>query len=168
MIVIRKASFSRCKQYRYELQRIFDEGQGVCVFIGLNPSTADARMDDPTIRRCMGFARDWGYRQLRVVNLFAYRTTYPDELKRCSEPVGKGNRRAIRRACAGADCIVAAWGMHGTLHDQDRRLIHSLSDWRLECFGLTRNGRPLHPLYLRRDAVLVPFAPPADPGGMAC
>lgn len=157
MIVTRSARFSRCGSYRYELLRSWDEGSGCCVFIGLNPSTADAGVDDPTVRRCMGFARDWGYQQLRLVNLFAYRTPYPRELVRCSDPAGSANRRAIRRACRSADKVVAAWGAHGSLRDQAQKLSDIWADLTLECFGLTQTGHPLHPLYQRRDAILQPF-----------
>jgi len=80
MNVVRSASFSRCGKYRYQLVRQWVDGQGCCVFIGLNPSTADHRNDDPTIRRCMGFARRWGYQKMVMINLFAYRTPHPAEL----------------------------------------------------------------------------------------
>jgi len=77
MEIERKASFSHCKRYRYQLLRRWEGGIGRCVIVGLNPSTADAQNDDPTIRRCMGFAQDWGFNELIMVNLFAYRTPHP-------------------------------------------------------------------------------------------
>ena len=158
-LIERGASFSRCKSYRYWLSRRFDAGSGHCVFIGLNPSTGDANTDDPTIRRCMGFARDWGYRQLTVVNLFAYRTPSPAVLKCVPSPEGRGNRAALTKACKDADCIVAAWGNHGSYREQSCRLARLWQTYPLRCFGTTQTGQPIHPLYQPRVARLKPFHP---------
>ena len=155
--IIRTASFSRCKLYRYQLTRRWDEGQGSCVFIGLNPSTANAEKDDPTIRRCMGFAHDWGFQSMTMVNLFAYRTPHPDLLKKSTEPVGPVNRRALKRALDSANCIVAAWGVHGDFAQQAHRLRPLFSNYPLYCLGLTKQGQPAHPLYQRRDSTLQTF-----------
>ena len=158
-LVDRRAGFSRCRAYRYWLSRHFAKGSGHCVFIGLNPSTGDADTDDPTIRRCMGFASDWGYQYLTVVNLFAYRTPSPAALKRASNPEGQGNRAALRTACKNADCIVAAWGNHGSYRNQSTRLARLWNNYPLSCFGTTLTGHPIHPLYQPRDARLEPFHP---------
>lgn len=158
MCVLRKASFSRCKQYRYSLSRHWNVGQGRCVFIGLNPSTADASADDPTIRRCMGFARDWGYREMIMVNLFAFRTPHPQLLKAATDPEGAQNRRALKRNCISAERIVAAWGNHGTYQNQDSRMAVIWQGLSVHCFGLTKTGQPLHPLYQARTASLIEFA----------
>lgn len=155
--VRRSASFSRCARYRYSLSRQWTQGSGICVFIGLNPSIADEQADDPTIRRCMGFARDWGYQELTVVNLFAYRTPSPTVLKRCKDPVGPGNRRALRAACQSATMIVAAWGTQGEYLKQSHKLSRIWKRYELFCFSLTKNGHPVHPLYQRRDAHLVRY-----------
>lgn len=155
--VERRAGFSRCKSYRYWLSRRFTEGNGHCVFIGLNPSIASADNDDPTIRRCMGFAADWGYQQLTVVNLFGFRTPIPSELIRTAVPEGTGNRAALRKACREADCIVAAWGAHGTYRQQADRLSRIWADYPLMCFGQTKNGQPVHPLYQPKTAKLHPY-----------
>ena len=158
-LVQRRAGFSRCNSYRYWLSREFDQGSGHCVFIGLNPSIGDADTDDPTIRRCMGFAADWGFRHLSVVNLFAYRTPSPVVLKSSASPEGAGNRAALRKALRNADCIVAAWGSHGTHLNQASRLARLWSVYPLQCFGQTKNRQPLHPLYQRADAILSPYMP---------
>lgn len=154
MQIERSASFSRCHRYRYQLLRRWEGGHGRCVFIGLNPSTADVQLDDPTIRRCMNFAQDWGFNELLMVNLFAYRTPYPAILKQCDDPVGPGNRRALRRACDSAQSIVVAWGTHGTYRDQAVKFENIAAQHPLLCFGISKNHQPLHPLYQRRDAVL--------------
>ena len=145
---MRGATFSADRRYRYRLWRRWDGARPVVAFVMLNPSTADARRDDPTIRRCIGFAKSWGFGGMEVVNLFAYRTTDPGELRRVTDPVGADNDRHIRRAIARADLVVLAWGAR----TRSRRLL-SLPHAR--CLGLTRAGQPRHPLYLRRDASLV-------------
>jgi hypothetical protein len=119
----------------------------------LNPSTADAHHDDATIRRCIGFARSWGFGGVEIVNLFAYRARDPRELLRVADPVGPRNARFIQMAIARAALVVLAWGAHPSV---SRRAALSLP--RARCLGLTRAGHPRHPLYLRRDARLVPVA----------
>ncbi|MFK7992786.1 MAG: DUF1643 domain-containing protein [Granulosicoccus sp.] len=158
-LIQRRAGFSRCRLYRYWLYREFAQGSGHCVFIGLNPSTGDANSDDPTIRRCMGFASDWGYRRMTVVNLFGFRTPDPSALKSVSIPEGPGNRAALRKACNEADNIVAAWGAHGTYLSQSRKLASAWAAHTLYCFGQTKNQQPLHPLYLPKTASLKPYLP---------
>lgn len=157
MNVRRAASFSRCGAYRYSLTRQWNTGDGRCVFIGLNPSTSDAHVDDPTIRRCMGFTTDWGFSEMIMVNLFAYRTPHPDLLKKTLDPEGPYNRRALRKSCQAASCVVAAWGAHGTHMDQAERLARIWSKQPVYCFGTTQSGQPRHPLYQRADAKLARF-----------
>ena len=157
MEITRKASFSRCGQYRYHLSRQWTSGQGRCVFIGLNPSTADSSADDPTIRRCMDFAQRWGYAEMVMVNLFAFKTPHPKLLKLSDLPEGPQNRRVLRKACSSANLIVAAWGAHGSYANQAKKLSNIWAHYPLHCFGLTKAGHPLHPLYQRSDARLVLF-----------
>ena len=96
------ARFSKCKSYRYSLGRSWGEGSGKAVFIGLNPSTADQRKDDPTIKRCVGFARAWGCGSMEIVNLFAFCATKPEDLKRYAKPIGRNNDRWIAMAISEA------------------------------------------------------------------
>ena len=114
----------------------------------LNPSTADARRDDPTIRRCMGFARLWGYSVLEVRNLFAWRATDPRELLTAPDPTGgpRGDREL--QAVAKADLVIAAWGARVPFA-RDREALALLGGCDLKCLGRTRNGQPRHPLYVR-------------------
>lgn len=148
--ITRKAAFSRCNLYRYQLERRWDrESQSKrVVFIGLNPSTADHQVDDPTIRRCMGFARSWGYNVVTVVNLFAYRTPYPAELKKAIDPVGARNTRYLSRVIREADLVIACWGRDGGWWEQDKRLVNRFKD-RLYCLAENSDGSPAHPLYQR-------------------
>jgi hypothetical protein len=143
------ATFSADRRYRYRLWRRWDRSRSVVLFVMLNPSTADGRRDDPTIRRCIGFARAWGFGGVEVVNLFAYRATDPRELGRVGDPVGPHNDRYIRRAIRRSRLVVLAWGARA----RARRL---LSLRRAHCLGLTRAGQPRHPLYLRGDLEPVP------------
>ena len=148
------ANFSRCRRYRYTLWRRWDPEGPLVMIIGLNPSTADARQDDPTIRRCIGFARDWGYGGLVVTNLFAFRATYPADLKAAADPVGPRNDAWIRRMAGQVEIIVAAWGNDGLWLDRSERVQKMLAG-RLHCLRLNAGGEPAHPLYL--PAGLNPF-----------
>ncbi|MCG8414509.1 MAG: DUF1643 domain-containing protein [Pseudomonadales bacterium] len=141
------ARFSRCRRYRYSLERSWDEGTGSVLFIGLNPSTADHRSDDPTIRRCVGFARDWGFQRMEIVNLFAYRATLPKDLKAAPDPIGPANDRWIKTAHRQADLTVACWGNDGEFlgrADSVRKRLDSL-----HCIHLNQSSQPAHPLYLK-------------------
>lgn len=148
-----RAVISPCEKYRYWLWRHIG-GDGPPVgFLMLNPSTADAEVDDPTIRRCMGFARDWGASELIVVNLFAYRSTDPKEMKKALSPIGPDNDEAIRTALGHCDLVVAAWGTNGRFKhrgDNVRRQVRQ-SGHVLHYLKLTSKGDPSHPLYLKAD-----------------
>jgi len=131
----------------------------ICLFIMLNPSTADEESNDPTIRRCMGFARSWGYGVLEVANLFALRATDPRVLRpplRKDEPIGVRTDSYLMEAARRADLVVAAWGAWGTLWGRGRGVLDMLkgAGIRVATFGLTKQGEPRHPLYLPKDALL--------------
>lgn len=149
------AVFDPTGRYRYLLWRRYAVGPCVA-FIMLNPSTADWGRDDPTIRRCVAFARSWGYGALEVVNLFAYRASSPAELIRVSDPVGPENERYLADAARRADLVVVGWGIHGSLGGRDA-LVVRLLDAKLYCLGTTQNGQPRHPLYLAATVMPVPW-----------
>jgi len=151
------AILSRNRLYRYVLWREWDSTKGTCVFIGLNPSTADETEDDPTLRRCVDFAKTWGYGKYVMVNLFAYRATNPSELKIVEKPVGYKNNYHIKTQCADADIVIAAWGNHGTLLKRDKKVQKLLKDTQLKCFKLTSKGQPAHPLYQPKDISLIDY-----------
>jgi hypothetical protein len=145
----RSTIFSADRKYRYVLWREWESADSpYALFVGLNPSTADERTDDPTIRRCVGFARSWGYGALCMVNLFACRATEPSVLKSHPAPIGRHNDRWLIRMAEGARVIVAAWGVHGT-HLQRDQVIRNLLGDRLRCLETTKDGHPRHPLYLK-------------------
>lgn len=151
------AVFDEKKIYRYSLTRDFLLGKGRVLFVMLNPSTATAEASDPTVRRCEGFARIWGYRTLEVVNAFAFRATYPVDLKKAADPVGPENDRHLADAAVRADKIVAAWGVHGAFKRRFEQVLKILAPFDVWCLGMTREGFPLHPLYQPNDAKLEPY-----------
>ena len=124
----------------------------------LNPSTADEWTDDPTIRRCIQFARTWGFGSLAVGNLFAYRTTSPGEICASSDPVGSENDRWLRLLDEESSLTVAAWGNHGRLLGRSSAVSSKLPG--LHVLGLTVLGEPRHPLYVRSRVMLRPWPAP--------
>jgi hypothetical protein len=148
--------------YRYALGRDISMFGGRDVnFIMLNPSTADAAADDPTIRRCIAFAKAWGFHRLVVTNLFAFRATDPGELLATADPIGPLTDSMIVDFAKAAELVVAAWGVHGIHRGRAAEVLALLgrAGVRLQCLGTTRDGHPRHPLYLRRDAALEAYAP---------
>lgn len=117
-------------------------------WIMLNPSTADAALDDPTIRRCIGFSQRWGFGGLVVVNLFALRATDPKELLKHRSPIGDRNDAFIKMAIEGCALTVCAWGTAGNFMQRDEQVKNLLNGHKPVHLGLTKNGHPKHPLYL--------------------
>ena len=155
--MIRQALFDPTGAYRYSLRREWDSSLPTVGFVMLNPSTADAERDDATIRRCIGYAQRWGYGSLEAVNLFAYRSTDPRQLRLVEDPVGPENDRhllALRGRCS---LLVAAWGNWGNLLRRGEGVLELLSSHPLHCLGTTRAGHPLHPLHQRGNLVPLPF-----------
>lgn len=150
------AIFSPDRLYRYSLWRLWEPSKGHVVFIGLNPSTADENLNDPTIRRCITFAKDWGYGGLYMLNLFGFRSTDPKALKRMldagQDPVGLGNDINITSSCGSADLVVAAWGNLGALQQRGWAVLKDLQRQGIKAFtlGLTKEGTPRHPLYIAK------------------
>lgn len=161
------ASLSECGTYRYALRRRWaaDPMTPALTFVMLNPSTADATLDDPTIRRCIGFAKREGYGAVKVLNLYAFRATNPKALLTCDDPVGPENDDYLDSACLATPgrvpVVVAAWGVHAR-PDRVAAVLElgEGADWR--CLGTTKDGHPRHPLYVRGDQPLLPFSLSAD------
>jgi hypothetical protein len=156
------AKISDCGMYRYLLTRdisIIGEA-GKTVFVMLNPSTADAVENDPTIRRCIGFAESWGSSGLIVANLYALRSTDPKQLWRVSDPVGPSNDAELADLAIKHCDIVCAWGSNAR-PDRVGAFVKLMKRFGAElwCLGTTKSGAPRHPLYLRRDAELIPWSP---------
>lgn len=150
------------RTHRYLLSRIWNTGRPPLGFVMLNPSTADAHVDDRTIGRCTAFARREKAGGLLVVNLFALRATQPrPALTEADDPVGPYNDSFIRHAAGACETLVVAWGSHGTLNRRGRRVTDLLWDQgvALRCLGTTGSGQPRHPLYLHGKTPLLPYAP---------
>jgi len=152
------AKFDNERRFRYSLWRAWQNGGARYVnFVMLNPSTADENVLDPTVTRCYGFAKDWGYDAFHVTNIFALRSTDPRELYAVTDPVGPANDTYIRETADHAALVVVAWGAHGKFRDRGFEVGELLMQFRPKCFGLTKQGQPKHPLYLRRDSDLLDF-----------
>jgi len=152
------AAFSDDMRYRYRLWRIWDPSRPIVLFVMLNPSKADGRVDDATIRRCRGFASSWGFGGFVVVNMFALVSTDPAALAGHPDPVGSDNDAVILAEAAKAAEVVVAWGANG---EALRRAgaVAALVGRPLLCLGISKGGAPLHPLRLRADTARVPWAP---------
>ena len=154
--IYKNATFSSCRTYRYSLSRIWDKKKKYVLFIGLNPSTANEEADDPTIRRCINYSKDWGYGGFMMVNLFAYRTTLPSNLKKVKYPVGSENDKYIVTLSKKADITVAAWGNNGDFYSRDKEVLSLVPS--LMCLKINKSGQPAHPLYLKKGLKLIKFA----------
>lgn len=145
------AIFSSDRIYRYTLSRewqrsMFEAKDGYVMFIGLNPSTADETKDDPTIRRCRGFANSWGYSKMVMTNLFAFRATDPRKMMGHPRPIGGENDKYLVQVAKDADLVVAAWGRLGEFMGRDKKVLRLLK----EVYQIGEAGYPHHPLYLKR------------------
>jgi hypothetical protein len=153
------AVVSPCRRYRFALCRRWDAGPRV-LFVLLNPSTADESTDDPTVRRCIGFARSWGFGSVAIGNLFAFRSRSPATLASCSDPVGPGNDNWLIRLRDESSLTVAAWGNHGRLLGRGAAVRGMFPGSQI--LGLTALDEPRHPLYVRSDVSPRPWPVVAD------
>lgn len=164
-ITERQTVFSPCREYRYTLWRQWygvsaispervpvegNQSHRYVMFIGLNPSTADETKDDPTIRKCIGFAKRWGFGALCMTNLFAYRSTDPKKMLAHANPVGEDNQHHLLQRASQAGQVIAAWGTKGRHMDQDLTVTSWLAGIGIvmHALRLTKDGHPEHPLYV--------------------
>lgn len=160
------ATLSGCDRYRYELTRRWDEpfsGRPNLGWVMLNPSTADAEKDDPTIRRVIRFSRVLGFGGCTVVNLYALRATDPRELMAADDPVGPMNDLIAGFWIRHLSLVIAAWGAHKLARDREAWFFKQVrqAGTEVRCLGVTKNGYPRHPLYVRKDALATPYHPRA-------
>ncbi|MDG1816882.1 MAG: DUF1643 domain-containing protein [Glaciecola sp.] len=137
--------------YRYQLSRVWDSSLPMVMFICLNPSTADGSDDDPTILKCIKYARGWGYGGLLMGNLFAYRATEPSDMKKAKDPIGPLNNHHLKLMSQQVDKIVCGWGNHGVYLDRDEE-VKSMFD-NLYALRINKTGSPAHPLYLKKSLI---------------
>ena len=151
------AKLSTDQKHRFSLFRIWDSKKPTVLFIGLNPSTADALSDDPTIRRCIRFAQDWGFGGFYMVNLFSLRATQPADMLASNDETRVENDLEILKRVESSGLIVCAWGTNGGHRGRDRTVVKWLADrgyW-LFCLERTQDGYPKHPLYIKADTLPV-------------
>lgn len=155
----KSAILSPCGVYRYVLERWWGTNPDALVLLGLNPSKADAEIDDPTIRRCVDFADQLGFGGLVMINAYAFRATYPRDMKAAPDPIGPENDQYLTRHLAAVPWAVCAWTDHvlPVRRDEILRLFAEVG-CEPRVFGLTKSGAPRHPLYLPREARPVRWA----------
>ena len=149
------ARLSRCRTYRFALWRTWNADLKSVMFVGLNPSTADESRDDPTLVRCINYAKSWGYGGVCMANLFAFRATLPADLKTAKAPVGRQNDRWLVRLASESGLLIAAWGNDGLYLDrasQVRRLLP-----KMHCLAINKTGEPAHPLYQKAGLQPLPM-----------
>ena len=140
------AYYSPCETYRYGLARRWGRGAEL-LYVMLNPSTATELANDATIERCQRRAVKLGFEAMRIANLFAYRATRPEDLRRAEDPEGPENALLLRKWSEEAGVVLAAWGVHGALNGQGPRMARMLTG-DVRHLGLTQDGHPRHPLYV--------------------
>ena len=150
--------FSPARKYRYALWRSWGDSSNYVNFIGLNPSIADDFKDDPTIRKCRGFAKRWGYGAMCMTNLFAFRCPHPLLMMREADPIGPDNAKWLISIANNAKLIVAAWGNHGKHLGQDfmvgSAILGAAPMW---CLRQNKDGSPAHPLYIPYGTELIEY-----------
>ena len=150
-VITSNALFSPDGTYRYKLLRIWATKKKLACIIGLNPSTADEVQDDPTVRRCIAYAQEWGYGGLWLGNLFALRATDPKKMLfpyNHLDPIGEENDEHLREMAERSAIVVGAWGNWGEVASRGKTVIKMFPT--IKCLGLTARGQPRHPLYLRK------------------
>jgi hypothetical protein len=146
---------SPCQQYRYALWRVWNSHAPQVLFIGLNPSAATEGEDDPTLRKCVQYAQAWGFGGLAMANLFAWRSTDPQQLLGTPQPIGPENDAWLAKLSQRANLVVAAWGNHGQWHQRAAQVAPHLPP--LHCLKRNKNGQPAHPLYLNPSLQPTPY-----------
>ena len=149
------AKLSDCRAYRFALWRTWDDSKPHVMFVGLNPSTADETTDDPTLIRCINFAKSWGFGGVCMANIFAYRATEPSAMKAATDPIGSANNDWLVGLSNEAGLVVAAWGNDGSYLGRSEQVKQLLSN--LHCLKLNKSGEPAHPLYQKADMKPVPM-----------
>lgn len=153
------ATLSDDRKYRYRLWRLWND-KPPCVFVLLNPSTADELKDDPTVKRCMARALREGFGGIVIVNLFALRSANPVALKSCDDPIGPENNEHIRQAVRGAGAVICGWGNDGKLLGRGEQVLKMIRDEGATPLALKVNfdGSPQHPLYIGYAVEAKPMA----------
>ena len=156
----RSAEISPCGRYRYLLRRVWDRDCTRALFVMLNPSTADAEIDDATIRSCIRLSRSWGHGGFEVINLFGWRATDPAELAATADPIGPGNAYAVETSISRCAVVIYAWGASRFVTRDSTEGLSSLVRFYHRtpfCLGTTKSGAPKHPLYIKSGTPLTVY-----------
>lgn len=149
------ATFSPCRTWRYQLWRCWDPNLPAIMFVGLNPSTATETVNDPTISKCIKFAKAWGYGTYLMCNLFGFRSTDPRGLDIVDDPIGPENDAHIAAFAKQASKIVAAWGCDRQVPGRAKTVLKILG--KTHCLRITKGGFPNHPLYMPDKTQLIEY-----------
>ncbi|MEG9430718.1 DUF1643 domain-containing protein [Terriglobus sp. ADX1] len=149
-------------EYRYRLERVWDQTRPACMFVLMNPSTATPEVDDPTVRNCRLYAERWGFGRLLIGNTFAYRLTDSKLLHKVEKPIGPWNDLYLLNMASDAELIVFAYGKpHRSLQDRGRKVAQMFRDrghdHKMHVLALCADGTPSHPLYKRADLQPIPW-----------
>lgn len=147
MTTISGADFSTDRVHRYALWRTWDKSKEIAMFIGLNPSTADEVKNDPTVSRCINYAKQWGFGGMIMSNIFAYRATDPKVMKNAEDPVGPENDQWLLKSAKEVSLIMAVWGNHGEFLGRGKAVLSLFDGIELHCLTMNKTGHPKHPLY---------------------
>lgn len=151
------AIFSKDRLHRYVLIRMWDLKKPSLMIISLNPSTADEKINDPTIQRCIGFAKKWGFGKLFVTNLFSFRATFPKDLFNSKNPVGVENDYWIKKLSKKVNKIVLAYGNNGKFKKRHEKILKMIDN--PYCIKKSKTGFPMHPLYLKYTKKPIKYQP---------
>ena len=149
------AILSEDRKYRYVLSRIWDESKPLVVIIGLNPSTADEKDDDNTIKKCINFSKNWGYGGLYMLNLFAFRATAPSDMFNASSPIGEENSKYIEKYSKLSDKVICSWSNNGNFKNRSKEVLLNIEN--KFYLKLNKTGEPAHPLYLNKNLIPIKF-----------
>lgn len=150
-----QAEFSPCGKYRYSFYQQWDASKPNVMFIGLNPTAMDDKQSNPTLKRCINYAQDWGFGGLYVTNLFALLALTPKDLKQAKNPIGQHNDEWLKTAANNCDLIIAAWGNDGDYLNRGQQLVTLIPN--LKCLKINQSGQPAHPLYQPKTAMPIDY-----------
>jgi len=161
--MIRTAEISKCGLYRYSLIRKWGSGNRMMGFVCWNPSIADSKVDDPSLRRMIGFGIREGFDGIQVGNLYAFRATKPKDLWNTKDPVGPCNMEALITLLSKSEKVIVGWGASAGMTPQRQKFLLAADNMDLYCLGTTKSGEPRHPLYVRSDVPITIWRTRAKP-----
>ncbi len=154
-IIKKSAIISEDKTYRYVLSRTLNDTLPKVAFVGLNPSTADEEVDDPTIEKCIKYCKSWGYGGFYMVNLFALRSTDRSQIYNKKDPIGSQNDFHLKEVFSKVDKVICTWGNDGVFKERNKEVLQLISN--PFCLQINVTGEPSHPLYLKGNLLPISY-----------